>query len=92
MAQSQQAHPGPLVTASALAWGEATLRMTSPAAGKVQLRPKLLSDLAWGQGEVVVGGWRGLPHSTDWTQNQIPSTWGEGWAPNQKQTDTQTDC
>ena len=26
------------------------------------------------------GGWRGLPHSTDWTQNQIPSTWGEGWA------------
>ena len=28
---------------------------------------------------MAVGGWRGLPHSTDWTQNQIPSTWGEGW-------------
>lgn len=80
MAQTEQAHPGSLVTASAPAWGGATLRMTSPAVGRVRLWPKLLSDLAWGQGEVVVGGWRGLPHSANWTQNQICSTWGEGWA------------
>lgn len=30
--------------------------MTSPAVGRVRLWLKLLSDLAWGQGEMVVAG------------------------------------